>query len=301
MDDIDLHSHAPLVRFVDEVLEAVRTAIGLLDGKKRHRVVTPTVPAVEFADRHERDHVHPEVAEIIQPLHRIVESRRLPVRGTRIVERPDVKLIHDNFIGKGRLESLVLPDKSIFVIDDGGLRTVDHAPDFPGPRILAPKGRAGRSGDDIFVSMTRTCIGHRGRPDIARGAFDQGIRRGAPIIELTRDGNLDRIRRPDTKTDTSDGGTGFVDARSEFLALAGRNQAPDQEDDQQERDAHSGIMLAGGAALTVAPEAHQKLCGTSIWSPGRRMMSRDGLERTALISTSWARPLRMRRTLRWSA
>ena len=244
VDDVDLHGNASLVRFVDEVLEAIRTAIGLLDGKKSNRVVSPAVPAVELADRHERDHVHSEVAEIVEPLHRIVEGRRLSVLGTRIVERPDLKLVHDDFVGKGRLESLVFPDESIFVINHRRLRTVGHAANLTSPRIFAPKRRACSGGDDVFVGLARSGVGHRCSPDIARSTFDQGIRCGAPIIELTRHGNLEGVRRPNAEGDTGDCRAGFVDRRPEFLAVAGRDQAPDTKGGKQERDAHFAMLVA---------------------------------------------------------
>ena len=56
--------------------------------------------------------------------------------------------------------------------------------------------------------------------------------------------------------------------------------------------------LVGPNARRPGAAHHQKLCGTSIWSPGSRMMSSEGLARTALMSMSCARPPRMRRTLR---
>jgi len=48
-------------------------------------------------------------------------------------------------------------------------------------------------------------------------------------------------------------------------------------------------------------QTHQKLCGTSIWSPGKSAMSKEGLARTALTSIMRTCLPRRRRTLRWSA
>jgi hypothetical protein len=119
VDDVDLHGDAALVRFIDEMLEGVRATVSLLDGKEGDRIVTPAVPAVELADRHESDHVHPEVAEVVESLRRIVKGRRLLVIGARIVKSADMEFIHDDFVGKRRLESLVLPDESVLVVDHG--------------------------------------------------------------------------------------------------------------------------------------------------------------------------------------
>jgi hypothetical protein len=193
VDDVDLHGDAALVRFIDEMLEGVRATVSLLDGKEGDRIVTPAVPAVEPADRHEGDHVHSEVVQVIEPLRRIVESRRFPVVGPRIVEGPDVQFIHDDFVGERRLEALVFPDEGILVINHGGLASVGQGADFARPRVLAPEFGAVGCGDDVFVGVAGARPRNGRAPHIVRRIFGQGIRRRAPIVELARHGNPDRI------------------------------------------------------------------------------------------------------------
>ena len=59
---------------VDEALEGVRAAVGLVDGVRVHAVVPPAVLSREGGDRHQLDEVDTELDEVVEVPDRGVEG-----------------------------------------------------------------------------------------------------------------------------------------------------------------------------------------------------------------------------------
>ncbi len=88
VDNVHDHTDAPAVGGVDEPLEPVRTAVGLVDGEQTHAVVAPAVAAREGVDGQQLDGVDAERHQVVEPFDGGVEGAG---RG----ERADVQLVED--------------------------------------------------------------------------------------------------------------------------------------------------------------------------------------------------------------
>ena len=88
VDDVEDHRQAERVRGVDELLQAVRPAVGGLGRAQVDAVVAPAVRAGELRDRHHLDRRHAELGERLQMRDRAFE-------GPLGRERADVQLVDD--------------------------------------------------------------------------------------------------------------------------------------------------------------------------------------------------------------
>ncbi len=83
---VENHAQALAVGGVDEALEALGAAVGLVHGPQRHTVVPPAVLAGERADGHQLDEVDAQLDQVVQPF-----GGRLEGAGGR--EGADVQLV----------------------------------------------------------------------------------------------------------------------------------------------------------------------------------------------------------------
>ena len=77
VDDVEQHGQALAVGGVDEPLQALRAAVGLVRGADVDAVVAPAVAAGERGHRHQLDRRDPELAQAAQVLDRGVERALL--------------------------------------------------------------------------------------------------------------------------------------------------------------------------------------------------------------------------------
>ena len=227
---IHLHRHAPFMGLVDKILQRIRTSIRLLDGEKGGWIVAPAVPPVELAHRHERDHVHPQIAQVIELQRRVVKGRRLTVGWCGIIERPHMQLIHHDLVGKGRLVAVVIPNKCPRIIDHRRLRSIGKRAHLSRPWIFSPELSPGGCGDHIFISVPRPCACDRSAPDTRRRIFTQHIGQGIPSVEVPGHRDLQAIGHPDSKLDARCGMARLVHRGAQFLSAGGI-----PEDDHQEK------------------------------------------------------------------
>ena len=299
---IELHLHSALVGGFDQPFQAIRAAVNRLDGEEMFRVVAPAVIAPEFVDRHERDNIDTQPLQIIESGDGIVESGRAVVAGIGVVKASDMQLIHHLPVHRDAGAGACAPIKDTVVVDDGIAITDPHRPGIMLPRAGGVAGPA----DEVFVFLIRPGIGHRDRP-IVRGAIPRhgGV---VPTAELAPHGHAGRIGCPNPEGHAGDIAATAVNGGAEGQRLGPHAVSGQAETDQKkadtahiERRTYNLVVQRSNVTKTIQNAAHQKLCGTSIWSPGRRIISRVGLLRTALMSTICTLPPRMRRTLRWSA
>ena len=64
--DIEQHADPSRVRRIDETLEPVRSAIGLVHRVEQHTVVSPASCAIEGVDRHELDQIDTEIDQVVE-------------------------------------------------------------------------------------------------------------------------------------------------------------------------------------------------------------------------------------------
>ena len=179
-----------------------------------------------------------------------------------------------------------------------------HAIDYPNPR---------QEGEKIAIFVSRWFdYGRRSRPRVAHrrpGLQRIGLAGGKHF--LRRAGRMKAcISIPDCSI--------RIGATQETMALptifprptcrrgdgiaGGKPSRRDAAADLRRALRLAAALLAHQSGKPVASgENHQKLWGTSIWSPGRSSISSDGLDRTALTSIMRTSLPRSRRTLRWSA
>ena len=295
---VDLHFHPAGVGRFDETFQSVRPAVSGLDGEDVLRIVAPTVVAAEFVDRHEGDDIDTETLEVVEAGDGVVKGARAAVVRIGIVEGPDVHFIHDLLVDRDGRAGDRPPVECRVVVDH---RVAAAHPQRA--RILLPRAAAvAGPAEKVLVFLIWPSVSHRCGP--ITGGIVLGHDRLAPVVELSAHRDTRGIGRPDPEGHPGDGRSRTVDGGAERQRLTERRRDKQQTAQHQQDGGlpgHSGKFnrTRGGGQIPAPP--HQKLWGTSIWSPGSNRMSRDGLERTALISTIWTRPPRMTRTLRWSA
>ena len=96
VDHIQDDGDAALVRLPDELLEAVRPAIGTFHREDVGGVVAPGVIPGELGDRHDLDGIDPELHQMIQPLQHGLESARPAFLFH--MERADMQLIDHELV-----------------------------------------------------------------------------------------------------------------------------------------------------------------------------------------------------------
>ena len=84
--DVEDHADATVVTAIDKLLQAVRSAVTVLNCVREDSVVSPAVSTREGGHRQYLDEVHAEIYQVIEPLNRGLEGAR---RG----ERADVQLV----------------------------------------------------------------------------------------------------------------------------------------------------------------------------------------------------------------
>ncbi len=86
VDHVEQHAEAPAVARVHEPLQPVRAAVGLVHRPQVDAVITPAPATREAGHRHQLDHVHAQLAEVVETADGGVERA---LRG----ERADVHLV----------------------------------------------------------------------------------------------------------------------------------------------------------------------------------------------------------------
>src|SRR6478752_5236383 len=74
VDHIEQHGQAKPVRSIDEPLQSVRTAIGLVHSIKRNAVITPSVIAIERRNGHQFNMSDAEAPQVFEPRNYGVKS-----------------------------------------------------------------------------------------------------------------------------------------------------------------------------------------------------------------------------------
>ena len=115
VDHIQDDGDAALVRLPDELLEAVRPAIGTFHREDVGGVVAPGVIPCELGDRHDLDGIDPELHQMIQPLQHGLESARPAFLFH--MERADMQLIDHELVVRADLEVIALPVESGRIVD----------------------------------------------------------------------------------------------------------------------------------------------------------------------------------------
>ncbi len=125
VDHVEQHGEASRVAGVDEPLEAVRAAVGLVHSAPQDTVVTPALDAVEAVDRHDLDERDAEIHQVVELLDRRVERAGLG-------ERADVQLVDHSARQRPARPALVGPLEGVPV----DARRLVHAARLPQrPRI----------------------------------------------------------------------------------------------------------------------------------------------------------------------
>ena len=112
VDDIHDHAESPGVRGVDQPLEPVRPAVGVMRGVQADAVVTPAPAAGELGHRHQLDGVDAQLGQVAQ-----VPDR--PVEGARGREGADMALVQDGPGQRQPAPAAVVPAER-GVVDDPG-------------------------------------------------------------------------------------------------------------------------------------------------------------------------------------
>ena len=102
IDNVEYHGNSPAVTFVDKCLIMLTSAISLVKGEIRARVISPAVVSVKLLDRHKFYCVNAEILEIIE----LFLRPRKVVSGTEI---PQMKLINHNGVFVRNIVILYLP------------------------------------------------------------------------------------------------------------------------------------------------------------------------------------------------
>ena len=213
--DVEVHGDAALVGGFDELLERVGTTVGIFHGELVARVVSPTMPSVEFVDRHEEDAVDAHFLEMTQFGDGVAQRAGLPVRGIGIVEGAGMQLIHDHFADRagGLGRSGVAP------IED--FRIVNHAAFFAGrdqprARILALEFAV----DEVEVFVPGFGRSDFERPNSGGVLFPHRVATRLPVVERADDINRLGVRSPDAEGDAFDATAGsFLHDRAERLRI----------------------------------------------------------------------------------
>ena len=211
--NIEMHGDASLVRGFDELFQRVGPAVGILHGELVARIVSPAVPAIELVHRHEQDAVHAHFHQVVEFADRIAQRARVVVRRIRIMERPGVQLIDDEFADRrdGRGRRRFAPIERFRVVDDAALFA---GRDLAGARILAFEFAV----DEVEVFVPGFGRSDFERPNSGSVLFPHSVAAPVPTVERADDGDRLRIRRPNAEGDASDPAAGsFLDDRAERL------------------------------------------------------------------------------------
>lgn len=166
--------------------------------------------AAVAVDRHQLDGVDPEIDERIELVDGGGEGAG--ARSPRSVEAPDVQLVDDGRIARGRREGLRLPHVRPR-IDDHGLVAVDHASARIDTRDLAAVLR----GDDIVIALSSVRSVDARREHAGAGLEHERAPRVSGASQLAGHRDRLRVRCPYAKLDAA-----FVRRRADQLSARRR-------------------------------------------------------------------------------
>ena len=190
--DVHQHRDVPVMAGFDECLELVGRAVGRFDGEGIRKIVPPTRRGGKLADRHQLDGVDTEVDKVVKLLDGVGEFSRQPVEGRRIIKRPDVHFIDNQFVRRRHDKIIRAPGESRRVVNNriAGARTLE----LFAVRIAPPQGAV----DDKFIRLADSGGGDVARPHPATFG-DQRKRSGAPTIKRTCHRHARCVGRPGAK------------------------------------------------------------------------------------------------------